>query len=400
MKFLSGIDVRIANDLACKADSLIRELGFGEKKICLISDEKIWKSCARFFANELENCESLILKNPQPDEKNLKIIRNALERKNSAKKYDLIIGVGSGVINDLCKFTSCETAIPYVIFASAPSMNGYLSRNASIMVRGHKKTLAATLPLAVYADLAILKSAPKTMIQAGIGDSLCFYSCWFDWLLSHLILDTKFDAKPFEILRAKMEFLVKNYRRFKLNDDELLKILMEILLLSGTGMTLAGGSYPASQSEHLIGHAFEMKYPKKSHKILHGLQIAVTTLTTVKLQEKLLAQDFLQLQKTEFPTQKIEKFFGKKIAQECKKEYCEKINFDLEKINKRLELDWKRHRKVLQKILLAEKTVQKILQHFKIKITEKSLELSSKQYQELAANAKFIRNRFTCLDFK
>lgn len=36
-------------------------------------------------------------------------------------------------------------------------MNGYVSKNASIEINGHKKSLLATLPIAVFADLRILK---------------------------------------------------------------------------------------------------------------------------------------------------------------------------------------------------------------------------------------------------
>jgi len=416
MDFFLDIEVRIENNLASKAKALIDELGFGERKICFITDEKIWDNCSEFFDDNLD-CKVLILKDARPDEKNLDLIRKFVTAKNkknlkevitsnlkrpasneSIKKFDLIIAFGSGTINDLCKFISHETGIPYIIFASAPSMNGYLSRNASILVAGHKKTFAATLPLAVYCDLNILKTAPKSMIQAGIGDSLCFYSCWFDWLLSNLILGTKFNAKPFLILQEKMDFLIKNYKKFKLSDNRLLEILIEILLLSGSGMTIAGGSYPASQSEHLVAHAFEMKYKKKAHKIYHGLQIATTTLTCVDLQQRLLAQDFLQLKKLPFAQEKIEKFFGKEVANQCKKEYLEKMNYNIDKINNSLASNWKGHRKVLQKILLPKKTILEIFKHFKIKTSAKSLGLSSKQYQELVHNAKFIRNRFTCLD--
>lgn len=419
MSFLPNIEVKIAKNLAKKAKSLVFGLGFEGKRVCFITDEEIWDNCGELFDDNLD-CKVAILKNPRPDEKNLQLIRNFLAKndqksaKNSIKQnigikndqnlekkaqnYDLIIAFGSGTINDLCKFISAETGIPYIIFASAPSMNGYLSRNASISIAGHKKTLAATLPLAVYCDLDILKLAPKSMIQAGIGDSLCFYSCWFDWRLSNLILGTKFDEKPFAILQDKMEFFIKNYHRYKLQDDKLLQLLIEILLLSGASMTMAGGSYPASQSEHLIAHAFEMKYPKKAHDIFHGLQIAVTTLTAVKLQEKMLESDFLQIKKSPFLQAKQEKFFGKKVAAECKKEYLAKMSFDADKINASLKKDWKNHRKILQKILLPQKNIKQILQHFKIKNSAKSLGLSSLQYQDLVDNAKFIRNRFSCLD--
>ncbi len=386
--FLPKIEVKIAKNIAKTANSLSF---LQNRKICLVSDKNIWRNCRRFFADDfLKNIsEILILENAKPDEKNI------LQIKTAAKNCDLILALGSGVISDLCKYASFQTKIPYVIFASAPSMNGYLSRNASLLVCGHKKTLSATLPLAVYVDLEILKSAPSQMIKAGIGDSLCFYGCWFDWMLSHLILGTKFDEKPFALLAKKMDFFVKNYQKFNLRDEKLLQILTEILLLSGAGMTMAGGSYPASQSEHLIAHAFDMAH--KNNK-LHGLQIAITSLTSYALQKNLLQLDQLKLKKENFPQKRIEKIFGKEIALECKKEYEAKINFNFEKINKRLESDWTKHQAILKKIILPQKNLKNILQHFKIAISYRGLGLKKEEYFQLVSGAKFIRNRFTCLD--
>lgn len=394
MNFLEGVVVKISDDLALHANSLLAAHNFNNKKILLISDEKIWKNCAKFFADDFKKSlgKTLILKLPKPNENNISKIKNA------SKDFNLLIALGSGVINDLCKIVSAQNNIPYISFPTAPSMNGYLSRNASIITNGHKKTVPATLPKAIFIDLKILKTAPKTLIKAGIGDSLCFYSCWFDWLLSHLILGTKFNSQPFEILQKKIDFLFKNYHKFKIDDEKFLHLLIEILLLSGAGMAMAGGSYPASQGEHLIAHAFEMKYKKKAQKIFHGLQIAVTIFSAIKLQKSLISKTSLQLTKNNFEQKKIAKFFGKKIATECKKEFEQKNNFDLAETNKALKQHWPTHRKKLAKIFCDEKTIKQILQHFKIKSSAQSLGLSSKQYQELVTNAKFIRNRFTCLD--
>jgi len=394
----NNVATHISYNLASKASELIFDLGFKNKKILFVTDEKIWKNCARFFDTSFLK-KILILKSPKPDEKNLKKIAIA------AKNCDLILALGSGTINDLCKFTSAKTKIPYAIFASAASMNGYLSKNASITISGHKKTLSAILPIAVFCDLKILKLAPLQLTKAGIGDSLCFYSCWFDWYLSHKILGTKFDKKPFEILRKKMEFLVKNFQKFSARDEDFLKILIEILLLSGQGMTISGGSYPASQSEHLIAHAIEMKYPKIVHKKLHGAMIAVTSLTAAKLQKHLLDNQFCYPEiVSESILLKLQKFFGKKIAAECEKEYEQKLlaiqqiknpkrkNPNGEKPN------WSKIKTELQKIHFDESRLKEIFTHFKINISAKSLGLSNQQYQECVAYAKFIRNRFTCLD--
>lgn len=365
-------------------------------KILFVSDEKIWKNCGKFFDEKSEKI--LLLKNPKADEKNLKKIESAI------KNSDFILALGSGTINDLCKFTSAQKNIPYAVFASAASMNGYLSKNASITINGHKKTLPATLPQKVFCDLEILKAAPADLTKAGLGDSLCFYSCWFDWYLSHKILGTKFDKKPFEMLQKKMDFLIKNYPKFSLKDEKFLKLLIEILLLSGLGMTGAGGSYPASQSEHLIAHAIDMKYPKISAKNLHGQMIAVTTLSTAYFQSvildarrrgsqeldvKLTRSSALQAKDDEL----LRKFFGKKAAAECKKEYEAKIS-QFKKAKNLSASD----KKELAKIHLAEKQLKEIFKHFKIKTSPKSLGLSDQQYQACVAHAKFIRNRFTCLD--
>lgn len=393
MDFSPNIIIKIEKNLAPRLPDLISELGFKDKKILFISDEKIFSNYPRFFNQKPE--ETLILKNAKPDEENIEKIIAAV------KNYDLIIALGSGVISDLCKFASFKTEIPYIILPSAPSMNGYLSKNASLIINNHKKTLPATLPIAVFCDLDILKSAPKDMIKAGIGDAMCFYSCWFDWLLSHLLLETEFKAECFTILIEKMQFFVENYQEFSLEDDELLKILIDILLLSGSAMTHAGGSYPASQSEHLIAHSFAMKYPNKEVEILHGLQIATTTLTTARIQEELLAQENIEMREAVFDKEKITKFFGTKIAVECEKEYA--LKADLIKKNRKflqqeLGQNWPDYYKILSRVLLPEQNLRDIFKHFKIDVGANALGLENEEYKELVAVARFIRNRFTCLD--
>ena len=57
---------------------------------------------------------------------------------------DLILGIGSGVINDLCKDVSFRHDLPYGIVATAPSMDGYASVGAALILGS---TLAGELPL-------------------------------------------------------------------------------------------------------------------------------------------------------------------------------------------------------------------------------------------------------------
>lgn len=375
-----------------RLNDIISRFKFSASEILLVSDTPIYRAGVKLlhgFASEL-----LLLNQPKADEDNLKLVRAAV-----TKNIKLVIAFGSGTINDLCKLTSAQTGIPYLVVASAPSMNGYLSKNASITIGGYKTSLPGVLPIAVIADLAILKKAPARMIKAGIGDSLCFYACWFDWLLSHLVLGTEFDIRPFKMLKPKIDFLLKNYAKFKLRDEQFIKLLMEILLLAGEGMTLAGGSYPASQSEHTLAHFLEMRYPDKMADIPHGLQIAVTTLTVLEMQKKILNLYTIQSQHPDaFPLTQFKKWFGSKASEHSSKEFAKKSSFDFKQINKVLAKNWSKYRKQLAKIYQSPAGFKKISKHFRISLSVSGLKISSKEYREALNYACFVRVRFGTID--
>ena len=62
-------------------------------------------------------------------------------------------------------------------------------------------------------------------------------------------------------------------------DPEAMRALARTLVLSGHGMTICGGSHPASQGEHLISHYIDMFAPPGRAPFFHGEQVAVATLT-------------------------------------------------------------------------------------------------------------------------
>ena len=55
-----------------------------------------------------------------------------------------------------------------------------------------------------------------------------------------------------------------------------MEVLARTLVLSGLGMTICGGSYPASQGEHLISHYIDMLGDPSWPASFHGEHIAVT----------------------------------------------------------------------------------------------------------------------------
>ncbi len=91
-------------------------------------------------------------------------IANLGELLETAKEYEYILAVGSGTLNDICKYASFKVNVPYGIFATAPSMDGYVSSVSALYDNGKKVTLPTTIPHDVLIDVNVLKNAPLDMI--------------------------------------------------------------------------------------------------------------------------------------------------------------------------------------------------------------------------------------------
>ena len=102
-------------------------------------------------------------------------------KKLVSDRTDLIVGIGSGVINDICKYVSYTCELPYYIVATAPSMDGYASNGVALILGGMKISPGARPPKAIIADTNVLKNAPMEMLQAGYGDIVGKLSYLNDW---------------------------------------------------------------------------------------------------------------------------------------------------------------------------------------------------------------------------
>ena len=79
-------------------------------------------------------------------------------------------------------------------------------------------------------------------------------------------------------------------------------------------MTLCGGSYPASQGEHLVSHYLDMFAQPKS---LHGEQVAVATLAMARLQERMLEGPAPTFRATAESEATLVTRFGDEIGRSC-----------------------------------------------------------------------------------
>jgi glycerol-1-phosphate dehydrogenase [NAD(P)+] len=318
----------------------------------------------------------------------------------ATRSADALIAVGSGTINDLCKYAGARADKPYAVFATAPSMNGYTSVNAAITMDGHKKSVQAQGAVGVLIDLEVFAAAPRRMICSGLGDSLCRPTAQADWLLAHRLLDLPYRRTPFDLL-ADDETLLFTAPEGLLNGDlESMALLARTLVLSGFGMTICGGSYPASQGEHLIAHYVEMMAPPDLPASFHGEQIAVTTLTMGRLQERLLALPAPVVRVPRVDAADFEARYGSVTGSSCWQEFAKKrLNEEsAATLNDRLAGNWGQIAEEVSEISLPAEKLRETVTKIGAPATYEDLGLPLAFYRDAVVHAREIRDRFTFLD--
>ncbi|CAG0975846.1 glycerol-1-phosphate dehydrogenase [NAD(P)+] [Burkholderiales bacterium] len=313
---------------------------------------------------------------------------------------DALIAVGSGTINDLAKYAAARDGKPYAVFATAPSMNGYTSANAAITVDGHKKTLPATLARGVFVDLAVLAASPPRMIRAGLGDSLCRPTAQVDWLLSHHLLGTGYRTAPFALLEDDEPALLDAPEALLDRDLDAMRALARTLVLSGLGMTLCGGSHPASQGEHLISHYLDMRAPAGGPANLHGEQVAVATMTMARIQETMLDAPAPVFRASTVDARALEDHFGREVGAACWRDFAPK-RLDAAgaaALSERAASTWEAMRRGAEAVRLPADRLASVMRRAGGPVTPADLGVDAVTWAGAVRHARFLRDRYTFLD--
>ena len=201
---------------------------------------------------------------------------------------DLIIGVGSGVINDIGKILSKTTKNPYIIVGTAPSMDGYASASSSMSMDGLKVSLPSKCAEVIIGDIDILSQAPEKMLRAGLGDMLAKYVSICEWRIAQIITGEYYCESIAELVRVALKKCVNNADGLLKRDENAVKAVFEGLVIGGEAMAYAGVSRPASGEEHYLSHIWDMRGLEFGTSVdLHGIQCAIGTLISAKLYEQI-----------------------------------------------------------------------------------------------------------------
>jgi glycerol-1-phosphate dehydrogenase [NAD(P)+] len=340
---------------------------------------------------------------PHADEAGLQIVEAALEG------VDLAVAVGAGTINDLTKLASFRRNIPYLVVATAPSMNGYTSAIAAVMQKGVKRTVDCHQPLAAIADLEILQAAPAELIAAGLGDLESKPTATADFRLCGRIRGDYYCPAPEGVVLQAEARVAEAAGGLRGRDPQALLLLTEALMLSGISMKLAGSSSPASGGEHLISHYWDM-WAEDENRVegWHGAQVGVATIVTATLYEFLQEMnpadiDVDALVAAHTPVEQWESAIRSRHglrADEVWREFSKK-HPTAEQLRRELtgiRDGWKDLWDDVGQTLRTPARTRKILKSAGAAVTVGELGLESGHLRRAFSAAREIRNRYTVLD--
>lgn len=319
---------------------------------------------------------------------------------------DVVVAVGSGVVNDCCKVLAYAAHRPCMVVCTAPSMDGYAS-NCSAMIQNHVKVSPANAcAQAILADTEILATAPDVMLRAGLGDMLAKYVSLCEWKIAHLVHGDPYCPEIAALVRSSFQKVVDNAPDLMQRSDAALAAVVEGLILSGVAMAFAGNSRPASGLEHYFSHVWEMQaLARGKTSDLHGVQVGVGTLLTLWIYENILNVDRPDLQAARRAMEsfseeawrvRVERIFGTTapeiFALEEKAHKNDPAAHAL-RLNQ-IEAHWPEIRKIISEELPRRETVLRLMSSCGMALRPADLGLTAQDTVDAFLGSRDIRDKY------
>ncbi len=317
-----------------------------------------------------------------------------------------LIAVGSGTITDITRFVSHRTQNRFISMPTAPSVDGFTSLGAPLVLHGVKQTWTSHAPEAIFADLPTLQAAPSELIAAGFGDILGKATSLADWQLGWILHDEPFDELIMERTRYALDQCLNNVDRIAAGEEMGIWFLMDSLCESGLCIVDFGQSHPASGSEHHCSHYWEMMLLQENRPaILHGAKVGFAAVEMARLYATLRAMSREEmnviLEGAEKPerdaqVQAIREGFGA-VAQlviDTHGNFLDMTDAQFEDIKRRLLNNWEVVQGIAESVPAPEELVE-VLETVGGSVTGRALGLSDDDVQRAFQYGHYLRNRLT-----
>jgi len=290
-------DIYVGTGLIKNLPAYIKKRGLGTHCV-LVADKNTYEVAGREVEKTLRDagfdvilCKLMREKDVDPDETSVGEVLLSIQ-----PETEFLVAVGSGSITDTCRVNAARTKMPFVSVGTAPSMDGYTSVVAPLLLRGLKIHRNGPCPEIILCDIDVLRTAPMELVAAGVGDVLGKYIAKADWLIGSIINDEVYCPVCGEIVTDAVNKLVDNVSEIKTRSEKGIKILIEGLLLAGVTIMIVGHTRAVASVEHNVAHYWDMKVLEQGRRApSHGASVGIGTLMVWPLFERFAKEDLSKL---------------------------------------------------------------------------------------------------------
>ena len=338
--------VEIGSGLLDKCADILSSNGF-PRKILVVADQNTLKASGNVI--EILKNSGFLLDIKLYDDFKTPTESAVDEIVKLSQGVDGILSIGTGSLNDICRRGALLADKEFAIFATAPSMDGFASGTAPIIVNGIKETLPARQPSVIIADTKILASAPAVLKSAGFGDIIGKYIALVDWRVANLLVGEYYCENVANLVRNALKRMTSMCDNVTTSDEETAGFIMETLILTGVAMHLTNCSRPASGAEHQISHFIGMKQLASGiSSDFHGKKVGVATVCLAKIYNS-LAQITPKFNEDTTELEKVIEAYGKQhenlIMRENSPSICDQIDVE------NLKRNWPKIQKIIREEL-------------------------------------------------
>jgi glycerol-1-phosphate dehydrogenase [NAD(P)+] len=388
-------NIVITDSLEGREAELVREQHPG-KSLIIVSDERTREALGKRVYEALKpggGVREYVWQNPHCTETGVR------ELMAETKDAEVLIGIGSGTLNDSVKYGTFLTGREYSVFPTSP-MNAYTTPTASVSDHGVKKSITCHSAKGVFFDLGILATCPKRLVAAAFADVVCRTTSQVDWLLSHRLLGTPYQDTAYTLLAYDEAPMLDHAGQIATGDPQTLAMLTRSAAIMGLGTSFTGTTHSGSMAEHLISHFIDMFAGKDHPGTSHGEQVGVATLTMSKLQNQILAEKEPPLvTATKVPEEELRARFGsvaEKMIEQTKKKALSASQ--AEELNRLLVEKWAEIRAELKAVALPYNRLFQAMKTAGCRLSGTDLSLKAEFYQDAVRYARFVRDRYSILD--
>lgn len=318
----------------------------------------------------------------------------------------IYLAVGAGTLTDITRYCSHKRQTGFISLPTAPSVDGFASSIAPIVIKGFKQSVPCQAPLAIFADVQTLCKAPKTMIAAGFGDMLGKYTALADWKLAHIVMNDPYQETIATRVEKALQACVDKSPEICQANPAGISHLMDGLVESGICMALAGNSRPASGSEHHLSHFWEMLLLQQGRPaVLHGAKVGIGAVLIARRWEQIcdlqLAEVERKLEIAKSPDQHKEQEaitiafpFNPQAIMTGQSEYLSMNEGEFEALKENILINWEEIAEIAADVPEPEQILS-MLKNASAPTGVEEIGLDSRDERNALRYAHYLRSQFT-----